>query len=79
MNEYMIWFMQDSAPFINSVHFNSNATTIDVIYSKTLREVPVPIPPKKEQINKPKQQKNEAPQVARRISKYDLRNGNPNA
>jgi type I restriction enzyme S subunit len=41
--------MQDSALFKESVYFNSNATTIEVIYSNTLREVQLPLPPIQEQ------------------------------
>jgi type I restriction enzyme, S subunit len=49
LNEYLIWYIQDSVMFKESVSFESNATTIDVIYSGTLKEVIVPIPPIGEQ------------------------------
>jgi len=47
--EYLIWYIQDSLMFRESVFYESNATTIDVIYSGTLREVVVPVPPLSEQ------------------------------
>jgi len=49
LREYIIWYIEDSAMFQESVTFESNATTIDVIYSETLKEVVVPIPPLREQ------------------------------
>jgi len=41
--------MQDSSLFLESVKYNSNATTIDVIYGDTLRDVTFVVPSIKEQ------------------------------
>ena len=49
LKEYLIWFIQDSVLFQESIFYESNATTIDVIYSGTLKQVIVPIPPLFEQ------------------------------
>ena len=49
LNEYAIWYIQDTSFFEENVHYNSNATTIDVIYSDTLKEVQIPVPPIDEQ------------------------------
>ncbi|MCB0102189.1 MAG: restriction endonuclease subunit S [Anaerolineales bacterium] len=49
LKEYLIWFIQDSVLFKQSIFFESNATTIDVIYSGTMKQVIVPVPPVKEQ------------------------------
>ena len=40
-----------STCFKENIKLNSNATTIDVIYSYTLREVIIPTPPKNEQLS----------------------------
>lgn len=49
LKEYLIWFIQDSVLFQQSIFFESNATTIDVIYSGTMKQVLVPVPPIEEQ------------------------------
>jgi type I restriction enzyme S subunit len=49
LKEYLIWFIQDSILFQQSIFFESNATTIDVIYSGTMKQVFVPVPPVEEQ------------------------------
>lgn len=49
LKEYLIWFIQDSVLFQQSIFFESNATTIDVIYSGTMKQVFVPVPPVEEQ------------------------------
>jgi restriction endonuclease S subunit len=49
LKEYLISFIQDSVLFQESIFFESNATTIEVIYSSTLKQVIVPVPPVIEQ------------------------------
>ena len=49
LKEYLIGFIQDSVLFKQSIFFESNATTIEVIYSGTMKQVPVPVPPVEEQ------------------------------
>lgn len=50
LKEYLIWFIQDSVLFQQSIFFESNATTIDVIYSGTMKQVLVPVPLVEEQL-----------------------------
>ena len=45
INDYAELFIQNSRLFAESVAFNSNATTIDVIYGDTLRAVDIVLPP----------------------------------
>lgn len=49
LKEYLIGFIQDSVLFKQSIFFESNATTIEVIYSGTMKQVLVPVPPVEEQ------------------------------
>lgn len=49
LNEFAILLIQDSALVRTQLALASNATTIDVIYSETMREVIVPKPPVDEQ------------------------------
>ena len=49
LNKWVITYINESSYFNESVLLNSNATTIDVIYGNTLREVIIPTPPKDEQ------------------------------
>ena len=47
---YIINFINDSSIFISNILYQSDATTIEVIYSDSLREALVPLPPLREQI-----------------------------
>lgn len=49
LNEYVVWYIQESSFFQENVHYNSDATTIAVIYSETLKDVQIPTPPLAEQ------------------------------
>lgn len=42
-------FLNDSECFSTNVFLNSNATTIEVIYTDTLKSIKIPVPPKAEQ------------------------------
>ena len=44
LNRFFWWFVNHSSFFIESVNYFSNATTIEVIYSDTLKNIKVPIP-----------------------------------
>jgi type I restriction enzyme S subunit len=48
-NEYISLFIQESESFKENVLYNSNATTIEVIYGDTLKEVKFPLPDLNEQ------------------------------
>ena len=45
INDYAELFIQNSRLFAESIAFNSNATTIDVIYGDTLRDLDLVFPP----------------------------------
>ena len=47
--KYLWWYMNHSSLFLESVKLESNATTIDVIYSNVLSEVKFPRPSLQEQ------------------------------
>jgi len=49
LNEWVTTYINESSYFNENVLLNSNATTIDVIYGNTLREVIIPTPPIDEQ------------------------------
>ena len=42
--QFLWWYMNHSSLFLQSVKFESNSTTIDVIYSNVLSEVKFPVP-----------------------------------
>jgi type I restriction enzyme S subunit len=42
-------FINDSSCFATNIFLNSNATTIEVIYTDTLKNIVIPIPPVTEQ------------------------------
>lgn len=46
---YMKYFINESDCFKTNVFLNSNATTIDVIYTDTLKNISIPVPPIQEQ------------------------------
>ena len=48
--KYLWWYVNHSSLFIESVKIESNATTIEVIYSETLSSVKIPIPTVREQL-----------------------------
>lgn len=48
-NEFVRFYIQDTQAFFESVKYNSNATTIDVIYGETLRDVVFVAPDRNEQ------------------------------
>src|SRR3989338_3933779 len=48
-NEFAKYFIQDAQSFFESVKYNSNATTIDVIYGERLRDVIFVVPDRNEQ------------------------------
>ena len=48
---WLMTYFNYSTCFKENIKLNSNATTIDVIYSYTLREVIIPTPPKNEQLS----------------------------
>ncbi|HLP47396.1 MAG TPA: restriction endonuclease subunit S, partial [Candidatus Kapabacteria bacterium] len=50
VNEYLYWYIQESNLFKQNILYNSNPTTIEVIYSDTLKEVKIPVPPLSEQL-----------------------------
>ena len=47
--QFLWWYMNHSSLFLQSVKFESNSTTIDVIYSNVLNEVKFPVPTLSEQ------------------------------
>ncbi|MBP7641999.1 MAG: restriction endonuclease subunit S [Saprospiraceae bacterium] len=50
LNDYLKIIINDSSFFFEALKLASNATTIDVIYSESLKEVKIPVPPVQEQI-----------------------------
>ena len=48
--KYLWWYVNHSSLFIESVKIESNATTIEVIYSEILSSVKIPIPTVREQL-----------------------------
>ncbi|NSW54182.1 MAG: restriction endonuclease subunit S [Anaerolineae bacterium] len=50
LNQFLIWYIQDANQFKSNIFFESNATTIEVIYSGTLKQVSVAVPPISEQL-----------------------------
>lgn len=48
-NEFARFYIQDTQAFFESVKYNSNATTIDVIYGETLRDIVFVVPNRNEQ------------------------------
>lgn len=48
--EYLVLLIQDSILVQTQIKLASNATTIDVIYSETMKEIKIPLPPLKEQL-----------------------------
>lgn len=49
LNEWLELYINQSGLFGENVQYNSNATTIEVIYTYTLKEVVIPVPPLSEQ------------------------------
>lgn len=49
LKKFIWWYINHSTLFIESVRINSNSTTIDVIYSDTIKNHDFPLPPIKEQ------------------------------
>jgi len=47
--KYLWWYINHSSIFFDSVKYESNSTTIDVIYSNILTEIKFPLPPFSEQ------------------------------
>lgn len=50
LNDYLKIIINDSSFFFEALKLASNATTIDVIYSDSLKEVKIPVPPTNEQV-----------------------------
>jgi len=50
LNDYLKIIINDSSFFFEALKLASNATTIDVIYSDSLKEVKIPVPPTNDQI-----------------------------
>ena len=50
LNDYLKIIINDSSFFFEALKLASNATTIDVIYSDSLKEVKIPDPPTNEQV-----------------------------
>ena len=48
--EWLKYYINDSGVFETNVFLNSNATTIDVIYTGTLKSIKIPVPPYEEQL-----------------------------
>jgi type I restriction enzyme, S subunit len=48
-DRFLWYYMNQSSLFLTSVSFESNSTTIEVIYSKTLSNIKFPLPPLSEQ------------------------------
>lgn len=48
--EYLVLLIQDSILVQTQIKLASNATTIDVIYSETMKEIRIPLPPLQEQL-----------------------------
>lgn len=49
--KYLVLLIQDSILVQTQIKLASNATTIDVIYSETMKEIKIPLPPIKEQFD----------------------------
>lgn len=45
LNEYFIWLLQESGLLLKELVLSSNATTLEVIYSDTLKNITTPLPP----------------------------------
>lgn len=50
LNDYLKIIINDSSFFFEALKLASNVTTIDVIYSDSLKEVKIPVPPTNEQV-----------------------------
>lgn len=48
--EYLVLLIQDSILVQTQIRLASNATTIDVIYSETMKDIKIPLPPMQEQL-----------------------------
>lgn len=46
---WLLYFINDTSVFTDEIIINSNATTIDVIYTGTLKNIHIPLPPYEEQ------------------------------
>ena len=49
-NDWLVMYVNETDCFKTDVYLSSNATTIDVIYTGTLKNIYIPIPPYEEQI-----------------------------
>ncbi len=50
LSNYLKIIIQDSALFYSQLQYFSNATTIDVVYTDTLKNIKIPLPPPTEQL-----------------------------
>ena len=72
----LIWakiFINDSVCFATNIFLNSNATTIEVIYTDTLKNIVIPIPPIQEQQMIITHIENETGKIDSQISKANRR------
>lgn len=49
LNEYFVYLLQESGLLLDELMLSSNATTLEVIYSDTLKNISAPLPPLNEQ------------------------------
>ena len=69
--EWLRMFINDSSCFSTNVFINSNATTIEVIYTDTLKGIKIPVPPIEEQIKTVNYLKDEISGIDRSILHSD--------
>ncbi len=50
LNDWLVMYINETDCFKTDVYLSSNATTIDVIYTGTLKNIYIPIPPHEEQL-----------------------------
>lgn len=68
-NDWLVMYVNETDCFKTDVYLSSNATTIDVIYTGTLKNIYIPIPPYEEQIEILKSIKEKCASIDSSISK----------
>jgi len=69
LNDYFVWLLQESGLLLEQLKLSSNATTLEVIYSETLKNITTPLPPLDEQLSIVKHLKQEMKHIDAMIMK----------
>ena len=70
-NKWLTLYFNESSYFIENIKLNSNSTVIDVIYGYTLKDILIPLPPLKEQIQIVQHIESETKRIDTTISKIE--------